>query len=103
MIREQYLINFGRCTKVPQSVFGAVYSSAQTVFVIRTKAYRRTYAVMDGSIESAEKVNRILSARKLALCSGCERVIRAGDNFCPICGHGQHGETRYADVQAIDR
>ena len=101
MISERYLINFGRSTKVSLPIFRAVYSSAQTVFSVRTKAYVRTYAVMDGSIESAEKVHRILSARKLALCSGCGRVIALSDRYCRVCGHGQHADTQY--VQVIDR
>ena len=103
MVSEHYLINFGRSTKVSLPIFRAVYSSAQTVFSVRTKAYVRTYAVMDGSIESAEKVHRILSARKLALCSDCGRVIALADRYCRVCGKGQHTDTQYADVQVIDR
>ena len=103
MVSEHYLINFGRSTKVSLPIFRAVYSSAQTVFVIRTKAYRRTYAVMDGSIESAEKAHRLLSLRKLALCSECGRVIALADRYCRVCGHGQQTDTQYADVQVIDR
>lgn len=95
MISERYLINFGRSTKVSLPIFRAVYSSAQTVFVIRTKAYRRTYAIMDGSLESAEKAYRILSARKLSLCADCERVIALSDRYCKVCGHGQHTDTQY--------
>jgi len=98
MLREHYLINFGRATKVSRRVFCAVAYTAQTVFSVRTKAYVRTYATLDCSLETSERVHRILSRRKLALCE-CGRVIRAGDNFCPICGHGQH----YPDVQVIDR
>lgn len=97
MVSENYLITYGRTTKVPQSVFRAVYSSAQTVFAIRTKAYHRTYAVMDGSIESAEKAHRLLSLRKLALCSDCGQVIALADRYCRVCGAGQHSETRYSN------
>ena len=99
MVKEHYLVTYGRTTKVPYSIFRAVYSSAQNVFTIPTRAYLRTYATLDCSLETSERVYRILSRRKLALCSDCGRVIRAADRFCPICGHGQHGETRYSDVQ----
>ena len=103
MVKEHYLVTYGRTTKVPYSIFRAVYSSAQNVFTVPTRAYRRTYAVMDGSIESAEKVHRILSARKLSLCADCERVIALSDRYCRVCGKGQHTDTQYADVQVIDR
>ena len=96
MIREQYLINFGRCTKVPQRVFCAVAYNARNIFSIRTRAYIRTYAIMDGSLESEEKTHRLLSARKLALCSSCNRVIRAGDRFCSVCGQDQYSDTQYS-------
>ena len=96
MINEEYLINFGRATKVSRRVFCAVGYSARIVFTIPTRAYRRTYAIMDGSIESAEKAHRLLSARKLALCSSCNRVIRADDRFCSVCGAGQRSDTRYS-------
>ena len=89
MIREHYLINFGRATKVSRRVFCAVGYNAQNVFTIPTRAYRRTYAVMDDTIESAEKVHRLLSLRKLALCSSCNRVIRLADNYCCHCGSEQ--------------
>lgn len=89
MIREQYLINFGRCTKVPQSVFCAVAYNARSVFTVETRAYARTYAIMDGSLETSERVYRILSRRKLSLCADCGRVIRASDRFCSVCGAGQ--------------
>lgn len=97
MIREQYLINFGRCTRVSQRVFCAVAYNAQNVFSIRTRAYNRTYAIMDGSLESAERVHRILSQRKLALCSDCGRVVRAADRFCSVCGAVQHCVPSYRD------
>ena len=103
MVSEHYLINFGRSTKVSLSIFRAVYSSAQNVFTIPTRAYRRTYAVMDCSLETSERVHRILSRRKLALCASCGRVIALSDRYCRICGHGQHADTQYADVQVIDR
>ena len=99
MVREHYLVTYGRTTKVSLSIFRAVACTAQTVFSVRTRAYVRTYATLDCSLETSERVYRILSRRKLALCAECGRVIRAGDNFCPICGHGQH----YPDVQVIDR
>jgi hypothetical protein len=96
MIREQYLINFGRCTKVPQSVFCAVGYTAQIVFTVQTRAYARTYATLDCSLETSERVYRILTKHKLALCSSCNRVIRAADRFCSVCGAGQHSDTRYS-------
>lgn len=101
MVREHYLVTYGRTTKVPYSIFRAVYSAAQNVFTIPTRAYRRTYAVMDCSLETSERVHRILSRRKLALCSSCGRVIALSDRYCRVCGHGQHTDTQY--VQVIDR
>lgn len=108
MITEFYTINYGRCTRISRNIWEAVFPNVATrarAFVIKTRAYNRNYLVMDESLESAERVHRLLSARKLALCADCGRVVAAADRFCAFCGALQLSKcepTYRGDVVVVD-